>query len=285
MNAGIGLKARHYREVLETRPQVGFFEVHAENFMGEGGPPHRYLAAIRESYPLSIHGVGLSLGSAAALDERHLGRLRKLLARYEPRFFSEHLAWSSHGGTFLNDLLPVSYDRETLQRVCEHIDATQTCLKRRMLLENPSTYVGFTGSTFDEPRFITEIVQRTGCGLLLDVNNAYVSAINQQFDAHAYLDAYPLAHVEQIHLAGHAATCDPDGHPLLIDDHGSPVVDAVWDLYRTVIRRRGSIPTLIEWDSHVPELATLLAEATQADTIARAAITGAHQDQDHALLA
>ncbi|MGS0896939.1 MNIO family bufferin maturase [Burkholderia stagnalis] len=265
--AGVGLKAEHYRTVVDTRPDVGFFEVHAENYMGDGGPPHRYLSAVRERYPLTLHGVGLSIGGDRPLDRAHLQRLRALIARYAPVLFSEHLAWSSHDAGFLNDLLPVPYTTEALHRVVAHIDDVQHTLGRQMLLENPSTYLGFAESTFDEPGFIAEVVRRTGCALLLDVNNVLVSSVNRQWDAVAYLDAYPLAHVRQIHLAGHARETDDRGRPLLIDTHDRAVDERVWALYADVIGRIGPVPTLIEWDAHVPGWATLKAQAERADQI------------------
>ncbi len=267
MKSGVGLKAQHYRTILDSRPAAGFFEVHAENFMGAGGPPHRYLEAIRSHYPLSIHGVGLNIGGSQPLDRGHLQRLKHLLDRYQPELFSEHLAWSSHGGTFLNDLLPLPYTPLTLDLVCNHIDETQAFLGRRMLLENPSTYVTFAESTLMEEEFIAAIARRTGCGLLLDVNNAYVSSVNQQRDPGQYLDQYPLQHVEQFHLAGFAETHDPAGERLLIDTHGDQVHADVWQLYADVVSRARAAPTLIEWDNEVPEWPTLLAEAHKADSI------------------
>ncbi|MBE0550659.1 MAG: DUF692 domain-containing protein [Rubrivivax sp.] len=263
--AGIGLKPQHFRDVLATRPDIGFFEVHAENYMVDGGPFHHYLGRIREHYPLSLHGVGLSIGGEGALDESHLDRLAALVRRYEPASFSEHLAWSSHGGTFFNDLLPVPYDRPTLDRVCRHIDRVQERLRRRMLLENPSTYVEFESSTLSETQFLREVLQRTGCGLLLDVNNVYVSCTNHGRDALACLHELPLASVGEVHLAGFARDQDAAGAPLLIDSHGSPVDDAVWGLYAQVIDRLGPVPTLLERDNDVPALSTLLAEAGRAE--------------------
>ena len=263
--AGVGLKPQHFRDVLDTRPDIGFFEVHAENYMVDGGPFHHFLGRIREHYPLSLHGVGLSIGAEGPLDESHLARLAALIVRYEPASFSEHLAWSTHGEMFLNDLLPVPYDRATLARVCEHVDRVQARLKRRMLLENPSTYVEFSASTMSEAQFLREVLQRTGCGLLLDVNNVHVSCVNHGRDALAFIDALPLDAVGEIHLAGFARDHDAAGAPLLIDSHGTPVDDAVWALYATVIARMGCVPTLLERDNDVPSLATLLAEAQRAE--------------------
>ncbi|SDU35628.1 hypothetical protein SAMN04490197_5244 [Pseudomonas orientalis] len=263
--AGLGLKTEHIQQVLETRPDIGFFEVHAENYMVAGGPFHHHLGLIRERYPLSLHGVGLSIGGESPLNPQHLARLARLIDRYQPHAFSEHLAWSSHGPVFLNDLLPLAYDAQALARVCEHIDQLQSTLQRPMLLENPSTYVQFQRSTLDETDFISEIVRRTGCGVLLDVNNVYVSCINHQRDALAYIDALPLHAVGEIHLAGFSEDTDSLGDRLLIDDHGAPVDDAVWRLYEQVLERTGPVATLIERDNRVPAFSVLHAEARQAE--------------------
>ena len=265
--AGLGLKTGHFREVLGSQPDIGFFEVHAENYMVAGGPFHHFLGSIREQYPLSLHGVGLSIGAEGPLDTQHLQRLCELIERYQPQSFSEHLAWSSHGPVFLNDLLPLAYDEPTLKRVCEHIDQVQNTLKRPMLLENPATYLAFRHSTIDEADFIGEVIRRSGCGLLLDVNNVYVSCVNHQRDPLAYLDALPLHAVGEIHLAGFAEDCDSLGDRLLIDDHGAAIDPAVWDLYRQVLERIGPVATLIERDNQVPPLNVLLAEAQQADEL------------------
>lgn len=263
--AGLGLKSEHFQEVLATRPDIGFFEVHAENYMVAGGPFHHYLGLIREQYPLSLHGVGLSIGGEGPLSQEHLARLAALVARYQPQSFSEHLAWSSHGPVYLNDLLPLAYDDAALKRVCAHIDQVQTVLKRRMLLENPSTYLQFQCSTLDETDFISEVIRRTGCGLLLDVNNVYVSCVNHQQDPLAYLDALPLHTVGEIHLAGFAEDADSLGDRLLIDDHGAPIDNAVWQLYQQALQRIGPVATLIERDNDVPAFSVLHAEARQAD--------------------
>ena len=263
--AGLGLKSEHFQQVLATLPDIGFFEVHAENYMVAGGPFHHYLGLIREHYALSLHGVGLSIGGEGPLDHAHLARLAALVERYQPHSFSEHLAWSSHGPVFLNDLLPLAYDDATLKRVCEHIDQVQSTLKRRMLLENPSTYLQFQHSTLDETDFISEVIRRTGCGLLLDVNNVYVSCINHQQDPLAYLNALPLHSVGEIHLAGFAEDADSVGDRLLIDDHGAPVDNAVWQLYQQALQRTGPVATLIERDNDVPAFSVLHAEARQAD--------------------
>ena len=263
--AGLGLKPQHFTEILATRPDLGFFEIHAENYLVAGGPFHHYLSRIRDRYPLSIHGVGLSIGAEGPLDVGHLDRLAALLDRYQPQSFSEHLAWSTHGGTFFNDLLPLPYDQATLSRVCNHIDQAQEHLQRRMLLENPATYVEFAASELDEAAFITEIVRRTGCGLLLDVNNAHVSGVNHRRDPQAYIAALPLAEVGEIHLAGFAEDRDAAGAPLLIDTHGSSVAAAVWDLYAFALERLGPTPTLIERDNNIPPLVVLIAEARCAE--------------------
>jgi len=264
---GVGLKAEHYRTIIETGPDIGFFEVHAENYMGAGGPPHRYLSAIRERYPLSLHGVGLSIGADRPLDRDHLERLKRLTERCAPGLFSEHLAWSTHDTGFFNDLLPVPYTSEALLRVAEHIDQIQGFLGRQMLLENPSTYLAFAESTYSEIDFIAEVVRRSGCGLLLDVNNVYVASTNQQWDPIAYIDAYPLAHVQEIHLAGYTREADDKGRPLLIDTHNRPVDEIVWDLFAHTVGRIGPVPTLIEWDADVPAWPTLKQEAERAEAI------------------
>jgi len=265
--AGVGLKPEHYRTILETNPDIGFFEVHAENYMGAGGPPHRYLTEIRDRYPLSLHGVGLSIGTDRPLDREHLGRLKGLIERYQPGLFSEHLAWSTHDAAFLDDLLPVPYTAETLARVSDHVDEVQETLGRQMLLENPSTYLAFAESTWSETDFIAEIARRTGCGLLLDVNNVHVASTNQQWDPVGYIDAYPLAHVREIHLAGYKREADDKGRPLLIDTHDRPVDRIVWDLFEYVIGLLGPVPTLIEWDADLPAWPELKAEAERAEAI------------------
>lgn len=262
--AGVGLKAQHYREILDQKPDIGFFEVHAENYMGEGGPPHRYLEAIRALYPLSLHGVGLSIGAAQPLDRDHLARLKALIRRYQPGQFSEHLAWSTHESEFFNDLLPVPYTRETLDIVCGHIDEVQTTTGCRMLLENPSVYVVFEQSEIPETEFLAEIARRTDCGLLLDVNNVEVSANNAGYDAARYIANFPVEYVGEIHLAGNAVA-EGEGERLLIDAHGSPVEDTVWGLYRAALSRSGPVPTLIEWDNDVPAWRRLHEEAQKAE--------------------
>ena len=265
--AGVGLKAEHYEEILRSRPDIGWFEIHAENYMGEGGPPHHFLEAIRDHYPISLHGVGLSIGADEPLDKAHLQRLKHLNERYRPGLFSEHLAWSTHVGVYYNDLLPVPYTEETVIRVSEHIDEVQQTLGRRMLLENPSTYLHFTDSSMSETAFLEQVVDRTGCGLLLDVNNVFVSATNQGYSPEGYLDAFPLGEVGEIHLAGHAEDEDDQGVTLLIDAHDRPIVDPVWALYARTIRSSGALPTLIEWDTDVPAWSELFEEAARAERV------------------
>lgn len=265
--AGVGFKPTHFSAIAAASPAVGFFEVHAENYMGAGGLPHAQLTHLRERYALSIHGVGLSIGSAQPLDEAHLARLRALCERYEPESFSEHLAWSSHGGAFFNDLLPLPYTFETLARVIEHVDQAQEALGRTILLENPATYLTFEESVIPEIEFLSEVARHTGCGLLLDVNNVFVSTSNNGFDAVRYIDDFPLGLVGELHLAGHAAIADDAGAPLLIDAHDRPVADRVWALFERVVSRIGAIATLIEWDNDVPDWPTLLREAQLADAL------------------
>lgn len=271
--AGIGasFKAAHMTSILEDAGSVGFFEVHAENYMGAGGPPHARLERLRRDYPVSVHGVGLSIGGPGPLDAAHLGRLKDLLERYQPILFSEHLAWSTHGGGYYNDLLALPYTDETLAAVCAHIDRTQAYLGRRMLLENPSTYVSFEESTWDEPAFIAEVQKRTGCGLLLDVGNVYVSATNHGWNLTDYITRFPLAAVEQIHLAGHTETEDAAGNRLLIDTHDRTVADAVTALYARIVEMVGPLPTLVEWDADVPDWPVLQAEAESAAAVMRVA--------------
>lgn len=264
---GVGFKPEHFHDIDAARQPLGFFEVHAENYMGAGGPPHARLGKLRADYALSIHGVGLSIGATQPLDRDHLTRLRTLCDRYEPESFSEHLAWSSHGENFYNDLLPLPYTDATLATVAEHVSQVQEALGRQMLLENPATYLLFEESTIEETAFLAEVVRRTGCGLLLDVNNVFVAATNHNLDARDYLDRFPLAHVREIHLSGHSATVDDHGAPLLIDSHDTPVHDPVWALYARTIARTGPVATLIEWDNDVPDWATLRAEAEAAGRI------------------
>lgn len=266
--AGVGFKPEHAVDILSgDAAGVAWFEVHPENYCGAGGRPHDTLEKIRARFPISLHGVGLSIGGAGDLDRHHLQRLKALVSRYEPGLFSEHLAWSSHDGAYLNDLLPLPYTKETLARVVDHIDEVQETVGRRMLLENPSTYVRFESSEMDEIDFIAEIVRRSGCGLLLDVNNVFVSASNHAFAPEDYIDRFPVEHVGEIHLAGHAECVDEFGAPLLVDAHDRPVIARVWDLYVRAIRRAGAVPTLIEWDNDIPEWPVLAAEAARAEAL------------------
>jgi len=262
--AGAGFKPEHFADILAAPQPIGFFEVHAENYMGAGGPPHAQLGKLREDHAISIHGVGLSIGSMQPLDRDHLARLKALCDRYQPESFSEHLAWSTHDSVFLNDLLPLPYTGETLARVADHIDEVQSALGRQMLLENPATYLLFTESTIEETAFLAEIARRTGCGLLLDVNNVFVAATNHNLDPDAYVARFPLEAVREIHLSGHSETVDDLGAPLLIDSHDMPVKDPVWALYQTVLRRIGPVASLIEWDNDVPAWPVLREEVVSA---------------------
>lgn len=278
--AGIGLRAEHYVEFSETRPDVGFIEAHSENYFGRGGKPLHYLELARRDYPLSLHGVGMSIGSADPLNEAHLQRLRELVVRLQPALVSEHLCWSSIGGVYANDLLPLPYNEAALAHVVERIQRVQETLGRAILVENVSSYVEFADTSMHEAQFVAEVVRRSGCGLLLDVNNIFVSADNHGFDAQAYLDAIPRGAVQEVHLAGFTAR-EIDGERILIDTHSAPVADAVWTLYRRALRRFGAVPTLIEWDADLPPLAGLLAEAHKADALLGAllgAITEEHHD-------
>jgi uncharacterized protein (UPF0276 family) len=261
---GVGYKPQHFAAILAEPGPVGWLEVHAENYMGQGGRPLAQLRALAERFPISVHGVGLSIGGEGPLDAQHLERLRHLCGWLNPASFSEHLAWSTHDGAYLNDLLPLPYTPVTLARVCDHIDQVQTALGRRMLLENPSTYIAFAETALEEVEFLAEIARRTGCGLLLDVNNVYVSGTNQNYAPEAYLDRFPLHLVGEIHLGGHDEDRDDAGARLLIDSHGAEVVDPVWALYARVIAKAGPRPTLIEWDNDVPDWPVLAAEATRA---------------------
>lgn len=266
-SAGIGLRFPHHKIVAETRPDVAWFEVHSENYMG-GGPSLAYLEIIRHDYPISLHGVGLSLGSAEGLDRAHLKRVRDLVARIEPGLVSEHLSWSMTGGVYLADLLPLPMTEEALDVVCRHVDQVQEALRRQILIENPSTYLQFTHSTMPEWEFLTKLAARTGCGILCDVNNIYVSACNHGWDALDYLAALPKAAVGEIHLAGHAMK-EIGGRVLRIDDHGSRVSLDVWRLYEQALARFGRVPTLIEWDTNIPEFGLLQREAIQAERAMR----------------
>ena len=265
-SAGIGLRFPRHRALLERKPSVGWLEVHPENYMG-GGKPLEYLDAIRRDYPISLHAVGLSLGSADGVDERHLERLQRLIQRVEPGLVSEHLAWSASDGRHFADLLPLPYTEEALGVFCRNVDVTQERLGRRLLIENPSSYLAYRHSTIDEWEFITAVAARTGCGILCDVNNIYVSACNHGFDAYAYLRALPCHAIGEVHLAGHTLRDFGDGRSIRIDDHGSRVCEAVWALYGEAVTLFGRVPTLIEWDTDVPPLPVLLDEAARAQAM------------------
>lgn len=268
--AGIGFRSPHFAEIVATRPSVGFLEVHAENYMAGGGPMLRQLESLRSDWPVSIHGVGMSLGSAEGLDARHLERLAALVGRIEPMLVSEHLSWSVAGGVYLNDLLPLPYTRESLAVVAANVERLQDKLRRRVLIENPSAYLRFAASELSEAEFLVELARQTGCGLLFDVNNVHVTCANLGGDPGAWIDALPAEAVAEIHLAGHTVT-DADGVSILIDDHGSEVSPPVWALYERAVRRFPAAATLIEWDSNLPALPVLLAEAQQADSRRRCA--------------
>ncbi|MEP2919437.1 DUF692 domain-containing protein [Sulfitobacter sp.] len=261
---GVGYKPQHFTDLLQAPGPVNWIEVHAENYMGDGGRPHAQLSALSEKFALSVHGVGLSIGGEGPLDPDHLKRLRQLVDRSNPASFSEHLAWSTHGAEFLNDLLPLPYTAATLDRVGDHIAQVQNTLGRQMLLENPSSYLAFAESTYSETDFLAELVHRTGCGLLLDVNNVFISATNLGLSPQDYIDAYPLDAVGEIHVGGHDEDEDDNGAPLLIDSHGAPVVDPVWALLDYTLAQSGPKPVLVEWDTDVPDWPILRAEAERA---------------------
>jgi len=259
IRTGIGLRTPHCREIVESRPDIGWVEVHSENYFCEGGQPHRFLELVRADCPLSLHGVGLGPGSAEPLDLDHLRKLGRLIDRYQPGLVSEHLCWSAAGGRHLNDLLPLPYTEEALAHVCDRIEETQRFLGRQILIENVSSYLQFRHSTIPEWEFLAEVSHRSACALLLDVNNIYVNSVNHGFDPRAYLASVPAAAVQEIHLAGFDAT-----GACIIDTHGTRVADEVWALYREAIARLGPRPTLIEWDTDIPALEVLLAEASKA---------------------
>lgn len=269
--AGIGLRAEHHADFAATRPPVAFVEAHSENYFGPGGPPLHYLALARAHCPLSLHGVGLSLGGADPLDERHLQRLAALVERMEPALVSDHLCWCSAGGVHANDLLPLPFTEEALAHVAARVQQVQERLRRPLLVENVSSYLAFAGADMPEWEFLSELARRSGCGLLLDVNNVHVSAANHGFDAPGYLQALPVAAVQEIHLAGHTVKRFDDGAQLLIDTHDGPVCEAVWALYTQALARFGPVPTLIEWDAALPPLPVLVAEAHKADRLLEAA--------------
>jgi uncharacterized protein (UPF0276 family) len=264
--AGIGLRAQHHLEVLSQPPRVGWFEAHSENYFAAGGARVACLDRIRSRYPLSLHGVGLSLGSADPLDREHLGHLKRTVGRFEPMLVSEHLSWSSAGGRYANDLLPLPYTEEALRHVSSRIAAVQDQLGRQILIENVSSYLEFEGSRLTEWEFLAGVAAESGCGILLDVNNIHVAARNHGFDSHEFLQAMPQAAVQELHLAGHSRMSLGE-REILIDTHGTHVCDAVWDLYRAALRRFGALPTLIEWDTDIPPLRVLVAEADKANAV------------------
>ena len=266
--AGIGLRSQHYNDVLETQPTVGWFEVHSENYFGKGGAPLHYLEKIRDDYPISLHGVGMSLGSVDALDGLHLAQLKGLIARIEPGLVSEHLSWGSFGGDFLNDLAPLPYTEEALLHLADRIAHVQDFLGRQILVENPSSYLEYEHTTYLEHEFLNELSRQTGCGILLDVNNVFVSCHNHGWDTLDYLQGIAADRVGEIHLAGHSVN-RVDGMDILIDTHNQPVCDEVWALYQTALQVVGAKPTLIEWDNEIPDLARLTGEAFKADQIVR----------------
>tara|TARA_R110002167_G_scaffold366444_1_gene597126 strand:- start:1231 stop:2079 length:849 start_codon:yes stop_codon:yes gene_type:complete len=262
---GVGYKPQHYMDIIQGPDPLGWLEIHAENYMGSGGRPIAQLRQLAEKFPFSVHGVGLSIGAEGNLDADHLARLKHLCDWLNPASFSEHLAWSTHDSHFLNDLLPLPYTDKTLARVAAHIDQVQDAIGRQMLLENPSSYLAFSESDMTETAFLAEIVKRTGCGLLLDINNVFVSATNLQTSPQTYIDAFPLHAVGEMHLGGHDADEDETGAPLLIDSHGKAVVDPVWALLDYTLAKSGPKPLLIEWDNDVPDWPVLAAEVTRAN--------------------
>lgn len=267
--AGLCLKPQHYHDILSGQPNVGWFEVHAENYLGDGGAPLHYLEKIRQHYPLSIHGVGMSIGSADGLDQGHLQRVANLVQRFEPESFSEHLAWSTHDSQFFSDLLPLPYNRDTEELVCNHIDEVQTRLQRPMLLENPSNYLALEESVQAEAEFINNVSRRTGCGLLLDVNNVYISAQNCGYSAQQYIEQLPLSAVGEVHLAGHSVDHSIESEPLLIDAHDREVCDEVWALFAHTVSLTGAVPALIEWDTAVPSWSVFIDEMDRANSVLR----------------
>ncbi len=264
--AGIGLRFQHHQTVLDEHPEVAWLEVHTENYMG-GGSPLAYLDSIRRDYPISLHGVGLSLGSAEGLDFAHLERICQVVRRFDPGLVSEHLSWSVVGGAYLADLLPLPMTEEALDVVCRHVEQTQALLQRQILIENPSSYLQYRHASIPEWEFIAAVAAQTGCGILCDVNNIYVSSRNHGWDPSAYLAALPADAIGEIHLAGHTVRRLENGFTLRIDDHSARVADDVWALYDETLARFGPRPTLIEWDNNVPPLAVLLDEAAHADAL------------------
>ena len=268
---GVGLKAQHYQEALSGQHPLAFFEVHAENYMMQGGNHLRFLEAIGEKFPLSIHGVGMSLGSEEGLNAEHLSKFKKIVDRFHPTLVSEHLAWSVQGGNYLNDLLPLPLNKTTLDVVADNIKLMQDTIGRRILVENPSTYVSFNATDIPEPEYLNMLAEATGCGILLDVNNVYVSGRNHGFSVTEYVDAIDGDQVGEIHLAGHTVK-EIEGVELRLDDHGSPVIDDVWNLYGYTVGKIGARPTLIEWDTDIPEFSVLIGQVEKAIAVAQAAL-------------
>lgn len=262
LGTGVGLRAAHYRHFIEGRPPIGWLEVHSENYFGDGGYDLHVLEHVRRDYPLSLHGVGLSLGSADGLREYHLAKLKRLVERIEPALVSEHLCWGAVGDRHFNDLLPLPYTREALDLMVTRVEQAQSALGRSILVENVSAYLQYRASEIPELEFLAELARRSGCGILFDVNNLYVNAVNHGFDPFAALTMLPAERIGEIHLAGHLHAED-----CLIDDHGSCVTDAVWKLYEAARRRFGAVPTLIEWDTNIPVLDVLLNEARKAEAV------------------
>jgi uncharacterized protein (UPF0276 family) len=267
VRTGIGLRAQHHAQIAAQRPAIGWVEAHSENYFAHGGSQREFLTKIRAHYPLSLHGVGLSLGSIDPLDRRHLRELERLVREFEPMLVSEHLSWGSVGGRFVNDLLPLPYTEEALRHMAGRVGQVQDVLGRQILIENVSSYLEFTCSQMAEWEFLTALVRESGCAILLDVNNIYVSAMNHGFHAPTYLQAVPAAAVREIHLAGHAVN-RVGPREIRIDTHGEPVCQAVWELYAQAVERFGAVPTLIEWDTDIPALDVLVAEAHKADGVA-----------------
>lgn len=281
---GVGFKSNHFTDILDAPGHVGWVEVHAENYMGAGGVPRAQLSALRQYFPISVHGVGLALGGAKPPDLTHLARLRGLIDWIKPAQISEHIAWTGADGAFLNDLLPVDYSQDSLTRLCAHIDQAQQFLGRKMLIENPSSYLIFNQPNYDTPKietdFLAALVDRTDCGLLLDVNNIYVSCVNLGWETDDYLKNFPFEAIGEVHLAGHSEDCDSAGVRVLIDNHGSPVIDEVWQLYQYVLRKAGAVPTLIEWDTNIPAWAVLQSECAKADALLQGAGQDPSQNQE-----
>ena len=264
---GIGLRAQHYQDILQTLPDVGWMEVHSENYFGEGGKPLYYLEKISEHYPISLHGVGMSIGSTDKINYSHLHKLKALISRFQPFLISEHLSWGSFKGRYFNDLFPMPYTDEALLHMVNQVNLVQDYLNRQILIENVSSYLEFECSSIPEWEFISELAQRTGCGILLDINNIFVNACNHEIDARQFIDAIPVKHVKEMHLAGHTRKQFDDGTTILIDTHNKPVISEVWALYESATHRFRDVPTLIEWDTDLPALSVLLAEADKADQI------------------